>query len=191
MARMVRDIVAVEELLTTSLLQSFIDPDGTIRQIVIGIANKTNVDWEGLNVYFSSGTSHSILPETVSPGMAGIYTARKIMGFFALGVVGVASFYNKNEDKTLCVHFSVPFNRDFFENHWNAKVYGDKRYANKDIYNDLNDKNSPLKGNDCYYDKDIGKGYKVKGYMTSSEKSVLLINILEESRLTAATLPPC
>lgn len=148
------------------------------RKIAIGIVNETSATWEAINVYFDSGTSDVVIPEIVKPNEALLYNARKTRVPAPTGSVGVIAYYMRDVDKTLAVLFHVPFDKNLFDNCWDAKVYPGWNRANQDMYYDLYYGN-PLKGDNGWYSKVIGEGYKVKGIMGSSGTCTQLLRIFQ------------
>lgn len=104
--------------LTLGYLQQVLNIMGSVkRKIAIGVTNEASSgSWEGLNVYFRSGTSDTTIPEFVKPEEALIYNARKTDGPTATGSVGVVAYYMKDVGKTLAVLFSVPFDYNWYSN---------------------------------------------------------------------------
>ncbi|CAB4006202.1 actinoporin [Paramuricea clavata] len=165
---------------TISALIAAVNAIGNVqRKISIGITNDGRYQFEALNTYFFSGTSDQVLPNYVPPNKGVIYTARKTSGA-ATGAVGVISFYITNEDITLCVLFSVPYDYNLYSNWWNAKVYQGKKYANYNAYNDLYYSSSPFKGDNRYHSKSLGWHYTAKGVMSSSGTGYLQLSVKKQ-----------
>ncbi len=159
-------VIAAAEL-TLGVLEKILDTMGSIeRKIAIGVANETKSTWEGLNVFFESGTSEVVIPELVKTKEALLYDARKTDGPTATGSVGVIAYYMPDVKKTLAVLFSVPFDYNLYSNWWDAKVYPGRKNADYDMYKELYYGN-PFKGDDGWHTKPIGEGFNMKGIMTS------------------------
>lgn len=130
----------------------------------------------GTERIFFSGASDTILPEYVKSQKAALYDARKTSGPVATGAVGVLTYYMKDVNKTLGVLFSVPFDYNLYSNWWDAKVYKGKKMADNDMYKDLY-YGDPFKGDDSWKTKQIGEGYSLKGFMSSSGTCELEVRI--------------
>ena len=146
--------------------------------IAIGIANETSYKWSGKNAFFFSGKpGGNTLPEFVEIGDAARFTATKSTGWPS-GSAGVITFFIP-DDMTVAVMFSVPF--FMYENWWNAKVYRNKKKADKDMWSEMYYWQEPFKGDDGWHEKEIGEGYRVKGYMTSLSRCKLQLKIWNEA----------
>ena len=144
--------------------------------IAIGIANETSYEWSGTNAFFFSGKPGRItLPEFVGIDQAALFTATKRTGR-ASGSAGVIAFFIPDDDMTIAVMFSVPFSHLVYENWWNAKVYRNKKEADKDMWSQMYYQ-EPFKGDNGWHEKEIGEGYNVKGNMTSSNRCKLQLKI--------------
>ena len=154
------------------------------RKIAIGVTNETQSGlWEGINGFFKSGTSHSIIPESVHTWKALIYDAKMIDDPIVTGIGGVVAYYMRHVNKTLSVLFSVPIDYNFPSNWWNAKVYPGKKGASYHMYKELY-YSDPIKGDDKFHTKAIGEGFSVKGIMTSRGSCVLEVRIFQFPRFT-------
>ena len=148
----------------------------TKQGIAIGIANETSREWSGTNAFFFSGKPGRItIPEFVGIDQAALFTATKRTGR-ASGSAGVITFFIPDDDMTVAVMFSVPFSHLVYENWWNAKVYRNKKEADKDIWSQMYYQ-EPFKGDNGWHEKEIGEGYNVKGNMTSSNRCKLQLKI--------------
>ena len=149
--------------------------------IAIGIANKTSSKWSGKNAFFFSGKpGGNTLPEFVEIGDAARFTATKSTGSL-YGSAGVITFFIPDKDMTVAVMFSVPFSHSMYENWWNAKVYRNKKEADKNMWSQMYYWQEPFKGDDGWHEKEIGEGYRVKGYMTSLSRCKLQLKIWNEA----------
>ena len=146
--------------------------------IAIGIANETSYKWSGTNAFFFSGKPGQItsLPEFVEIDQVAPFTATKRTGWPS-GSAGVITFFIPDKDVTVAVMFSVPFSRPMYENWWNAKVYRNKKEADKDMWSQMYYWQEPFKGDDGWHEKEIGEGYRVKGYMTSLSRCKLQLKV--------------
>ena len=108
-----------------------------------------------------------------------VYGPRKTEGPVATGVVGVLAYYIPNIQKTLAVMFSVPYDYHLYENWWNVKLYPGNQRANENQYDDLYNKANPFKSN-VWEEQSLGSRLKFRGFMTSSGKATLQIEILRE-----------
>ena len=168
-------VVAAAEL-TEETLETLLDSISSVnRKIAIGFVNETPYKWEALNTYFVSGTSESVLPEFVTKGNVGLYTAKKRTGPVATGSVGVFAYYMKDAHKTIAVMFSVPFDYNIFSNWWNVKIYPGKERATHDVYKSMY-YNDPFKGDNGWHVKNVD-GFQVKGTMTSCGGCLLQLRI--------------
>ena len=149
--------------------------------IAIGIANETSYKWSGKNAFFFSGKpGGNTLPEFVEIGDAARFTATKSTGWPS-GSAGVITFFIPDNDMTVAVMFSVPFSHSVYGNWWNAKVYRNKKEADKDMWSQMYYRQEPFKGDDGWHEKEIGEGYRVKGYMTSLSRCKLQLKIWNEA----------
>ena len=114
-----------------------------------------------------------------SAGYAVLYGPRKTSGPVATGAVGVLAYYIPSIDKTISVMFSVPFDYNFYENWWNAKLYPGNERANSDQYYDLYYDANSFKANG-WHERSLGSGLKFRGSMSSSAKATLEIHVLKE-----------
>jgi len=117
---------------------------------------------------------------SISTGYAVLYGPRKTTGPVATGVVGVLAYYIPSIGKTLAVMWSVPFDYNFYENWWNAKLYSGNQDANYDQYVDLYYDANPFKANG-WHERSLGSGLKFCGSMSSSGQATLEIHVLKES----------
>ena len=171
-------VIAGAEL-TVALLTQVLDTLGSIsRKIAIGISNEGSTVWSTPGVYHFSGTSDTTPPYKVKPNQAMIYEARKTTGPVARGAVGVIG-YRMSDGNTIAVMFSVPFDYNLYENQWNARVYPGKVLIGKNLYEDLYHGHFPFKGDDSWHEKNIGRGYHVRGVMSSSGTSTLNVHITQ------------
>ena len=169
------EVVAAAEL-TEETLKTLLDSISVVnRKIAIGFVNETPYKWEALNTYFVSGTSESVLPEFVTKGNVGLYTAKKRTGPVATGSVGVFAYYMKDAEKTIAVMFSVPFDYNLFSNWWNVKIYPGKERATHDMYESMY-YNDPIQGDNGWHVKNVD-GFQVKGTMTSCGGCLLQLRI--------------
>ena len=149
--------------------------------IAIGIANKTSYKWSGKNAFFFSGKpGGNTLPEFVEKGDTARFTATKSTGW-PTGSAGVITLFIPDNDMTVAVMFSVPFSHSVYGNWWNAKVYRNKKEADKDMWSQMYYRQEPFKGDDGWHEKEIGEGYRVKGYMTSLSRCKLQLKIWNEA----------
>ena len=93
------------------------------------------------------------------------------------GSVGVITLFIPDDNKTVAVMFSVPFDRNLFENWWDAKVYPGKKEADYDMWSYMYYNYNPFKGDDGWHEKPISEGYSVKGIMTSAGQCKLQVKI--------------
>ena len=102
-----------------------------------------------------------------------VYGPRMTPGPVATGVVGVLAY------KTLAVMFSVPFDYNWYQNWWNAKLYPGNLRANYNQYVDLYYDANPFKANG-WHERSLGSGLKFRGSMSSSGQATLEIHVLKE-----------
>lgn len=163
--------------LTMAVLKNVLDAIASVsRKIAIGVDNETPYKWEALNAYFLSGSSDVVLPEFVKKGEAAVYAARKSSGPVARGSVGAFAYYMQGSDATIVIMFSVPYDYNLYENWWDAKVYSGRKRANYNMWYEMYHGN-PYKGDNGYHQKAIGKGFRVKGLMTSAGECVMELKI--------------
>ena len=114
-----------------------------------------------------------------STAYAVVYGPRKTSGPVARGVVGVLAYYIPNIDKTLAVMFSVPFDYNWYQNWWNAKLYSGNKRANKKQYYDLYYYAKPFRANG-WHERSLGSGLKFRGSMSNSGQATLEIHVFRE-----------
>ena len=153
--------------------------------IAIGIANETSYKWSGTNAFFFSGKpGRNTIPEFLEIGHAALFSATKRTGRTS-GTVGVITFFIPDDNMTVAVMFSVPFYRLVYSNWWNAKVYRNKKEADKDMWSQMYYQEpyprTPFEGDNGWHEKEIGEGYNVKGIMTSSSRCTLQLKIWKEA----------
>ena len=171
-------VISVAEF-SLSVLNEILRIMGDIeRKIAVGLSNESGGKWTAIGVYFYSGASDIVLPNEVPDQMVALYNARKTSGPVATGAVGVLG-YKLGDGNTLGVMFSVPYDYNLYSNWWNVKVYNGYKPVDKDMYDDLYD-NATFKGDDQWYDKSLGYGYKVRGAMSSSGTCTLQCYINKE-----------
>lgn len=171
------NVIEADKLGPQVLDDLFKSMPSTKRGIAIGIANQTSHKWSGMNAYFSSGKpGPSALPEFVEKDEAALFTATKTTGL-ARGSVGVVTFFIPHDNKTVAVMFSVPFDRNLYNNWWDAKIYPSRREADDSMWSDMYYNDKPFKGDDGWHEKTIGEGYRVKGIMTSEGQCKLHVKI--------------
>ena len=107
-----------------------------------------------------------------------VYGPRKTAGPVATGSVGCLAYYIPDIDKTLAVMWSVPFDYNWYENWWNAKLYNGDTRANYDKYEDLYYDADPFKANG-WHERSLGSGLKYRGSMSSSGTATLEIHVLQ------------
>uniref|UniRef100_UPI003CC7B11C Actinoporin n=1 Tax=Orbicella faveolata TaxID=48498 RepID=UPI003CC7B11C len=173
-------IIAGAEL-TIGLLQNLLDVLANVnRKCAVGVDNESGFRWQEGSTYFFSGTADENLPYSVSDGYAVLYGPRKTNGPVATGVVGVLAYYIPSIGKTLAVMWSVPFDYNFYQNWWNAKLYSGNQDADYDHYVDLYYDANPFKANG-WHERSLGSGLKFCGSMSSSGQATLEIHVLKES----------
>ena len=106
------------------------------RKVAVGVANETQGTWTAIGAYYFSGTSDVVIPETVKNDKALLYDGRSTDCPVATGAVGVIG-YTMEDGNTLGVLFSVPFDYNWYDNWWNAKVYKGSKKVDHDMYEDL------------------------------------------------------
>lgn len=170
-------VIPADQLGPQVLEEVFKSISPTNRGIAIGVANKTLFKWSGMNAYFYSGSpGPNVLPEFVESQEAILYTATKPTGL-PRGSAGVITFFIPDDNKTVAVMFGVPFDRNLYENWWDAKVYPSKTEADYNMWSYMYYNHKPFKGDDGWHEKRISEGYSVKGIMTSAGQCKLLIKI--------------
>ena len=180
------DVISSASSILSALKDILDQMDSISRAIAFGVVNHTPTDWEPLNVYYRSGTSDALLPETVPGNHALVYNARKTKGPTATGAVGVLAFKVKSDKPlTLAVLFSVPFDYNLYYNWWNVKIYEGVRRADYDMYYEMYN-GDPFKGDNGWHERDLGHGLRVKGNMNSSEKATLQVHIRKVESSSAA-----
>ena len=108
-----------------------------------------------------------------------VYGPRKTSGPVATGTVGVLAYYIPSIRKTLSVMFSVPFDYNWYENWWNAKLYPGNQRANYNQYYDLYYDANPFRANG-WHDRSLGSGLKFRGSMSNSGQATLEIHVVKE-----------
>ena len=108
-----------------------------------------------------------------------VYGPRKTAGPVATGVVGVLAYYIPNIHKTLAVMYSVPFDYNWYENWWNAKLYPGNQRASYDQYYNLYYDAKPFRANG-WHGRSLGSGLKVRGSMSNSGQATLEIHVVKE-----------
>ena len=121
-ARNAGDVVSAEELNLGCLITMLDSISSVGRKCAMAVVNQTKSTWTSKGVYFNSGNSDAVLPETVKNNEALLFAGKKKTGPFATGTSGVFT-YQLPDDKTLAVHWNVPFNFVLYENVWNVRVY--------------------------------------------------------------------
>uniref|UniRef100_A0A679KL36 mRNA n=1 Tax=Oulactis sp. TaxID=2093647 RepID=A0A679KL36_OULSP len=163
--------------LAMSVLEKVLKAIGDVsRKIAIGVDNESGKPWTAINTYFRSGTSDIILPHEVKSGKALLYNSQKNRGPVATGVVGVLT-YAMSDGNTLAVLFSVPYDYNLYSNWWNVRVYSGKQRATQYMYEKLYYDYSPFKGDNGWHSRNLGYGLKCRGFMNSSGKAVLEIQV--------------
>lgn len=142
-------------------------------KISIGIINDGPYKWESLNTYFTSGTSDIQLPDTVLKHQGLNFGARKTSS--ARGAVGVIALYSSEDDKTIYVHYSVPYDQTLYSNEWNVLVRDGKKDADSGVYLPL--RHNVIKGNGKRCTKDLDYDYSYSGVMSKSSKATLEVHI--------------
>ena len=163
---------SVADILTDAL-----EKLGTKRKIAVGVINHTETEWKPIGTYFKSGTSDGVLPERVPPKKGFVYSARKTVGPFATGVVGVFTINVRPSNPiTVAVLFSVPFNYNIYQNWWDVQAFEGELRPDSKLYRNMY-KGKPSKGDNGWHEKDIGFGLKARGAMSSSGSPTLQIHI--------------
>lgn len=108
-----------------------------------------------------------------------VYGPRKTSGAIATGVVGVVAYHIPSIDKTLAVMFSVPFDYNFYENWWNAKLFPGNQRANYDQYYDLYYHANPFRANG-WHERSLSSDLKFYGSMSNSGKATLEIHVIKK-----------
>ena len=75
--------------------------------------------------------------------------------------------------------FSVPFDYNWYQNWWNAKLYPGNKRANYDQYYNLYYDANPFRANG-WHERSLGSGLKFRGSMSSSGKATLEIHVAKE-----------
>ena len=95
--------------------------------------------------------------------------------------MGVIAYYIPALKKTLSVLFSVPFDYNLYENWWNVALFDGKAEADESRYNGMYN-GKPFKGDNAWYEKDIGSGLVIEGSMANSGKTTLQIEVNRVSK---------
>ena len=173
-------VIPADQLGPKVLEEVFKSMSPTNRGIAIGIANETSHQWNAMNAYFYSGSlGPNVLPEFVKSQEAILYKATKPTGLPS-GSAGVITFFIPDDNMTVAVMFSVPFSRPLYRNWWNAKVYRNKKVPDYDMWSRMYNQ-EPFEGDNGWHEKELGEGYHVKGYMTSSSRCKLQLKIWIEA----------
>ena len=176
-------VIPADQLGPKVLEEVFKSMSPTNRGIAIGIANETSHQWNAMNAYFYSvSPGPNVLPEFVKSQEAILYTATKPTGL-PRGSVGVITFFIPDDNMTVAVMFSVPFDRNLFENWWDAKVYRNKTEADYNVWSFMYYNHNPFRGDDGWHEKQISEGYRVKGIMTSTGQCKLQLKIWKPESL--------
>ena len=86
------------------------------------------------------------------------------------------AYYIPTLNKTLHVMFSVPYDYNLYSNWWNVALFDGKAEADESKYNGMYN-GKPFKGDNAWYEKDIGSGLKVEGSMANSGTATLQIRV--------------
>ena len=161
----------------------------------IAIVNETKeLRLQNGTVYFQSGTSRSLLP-AIDTETALFYSAYGLRGVpWPTGAAGCICYdiYHVNGKYLdgvvkLAIMFSVPYNRIFYRNWWNVKVYTKNNVqekqkafgkASKGMFKDLyNRRPGPYKGNNSHHEFYLTDNFKVRGFMSDTETAKIIISI--------------
>ena len=173
-------VIPADQLGPKVLEEVFKSMSPTNRGIAIGIANETSHQWNAMNTYFYSGSlGPNVLPKFVKSQKAILYKATKPSGLPS-GSAGVITFFIPDDNMTVAVMFSVPFSRPIYRNWWNAKVYRNKEVPDYGMWSCMYNQ-EPFEGDNGWHEKELGEGYHVQGYMTSSSRCKLQLKIWKEA----------
>ena len=75
--------------------------------------------------------------------------------------------------------FSVPFDYNFYQNWWNAKLYTGNQRASYGQYEDLYYDADPFRA-DGWHVRELGSGLKFRGSMSNSGTATLEIHVFKE-----------
>ena len=180
------DVVPGEELKLGCLISMLDSISSVGRKCAMAVVNQTKSTWTSKGVYFNSGNSDAVLPETVKNKEALLYAAKKKTGPYATGTSGVLT-YQMPDDKTLAVHWNVPFNFVVYKNVWNVRVYPGDKKANHDLWKELHGTRGDMaiRGDGSWHDLKVGEGYVARGSMASTGSAALEIRIFRENESSA------
>ncbi|XP_068724699.1 uncharacterized protein [Montipora capricornis] len=162
-------------------------------KIAIGISNETPYKWKDVDIEFYTGTSNDLAPVDVSPKETLIYKAY-MERLNSYGPAGVIAFNIPRDEVTLCVLFSVPYDRISSHNWWNVKSFLGKINANEDpcTFENLYNKLNPLKGDDNRITTPMDFYYSAEGGMSSGNDCKLELHIKKKvapgTAVSAATV---
>ena len=75
--------------------------------------------------------------------------------------------------------FSIPFDYNFYQNWWNAKLYPGNQRASYEQYDDLYYDADPFKANG-WHGRSLGSNMKFDGSMSNTGKATLEIHVKKE-----------
>ena len=176
------DVVPEEELNLGCLVTMLDSITSVGRKCAMAVVNQTKSTWTSKGVYFNSGNSDAVLPETVKNNEALLYAAKKKTGPYATGTSGVLT-YQMPDNKTLAVHWNVPFNFVVYKNVWNVRVYPGDKQANHDLWKELHGTRGDMAvgGNGNWHQLKVGEGYVARGSMANTGSAALQIRIFCEN----------
>ena len=175
------DVVPVEKLNLGCLINMLDSISSVGRKCAMAVVNQTNSTWTSKGIYFNSGNSNAVLPETVKNNEALLYAAKKKTGPYATGTSGVLT-YQMPGNKTLAIHWNVPFNFVVYKNVWNVHVYPEDKKAYHDLWKELHGTrgDKAVRGDGSWHDLKVSEGYVARGSMASTGSAALEIRIFHE-----------
>ena len=174
--------VVPEEELKNGCLMPMLNSISVSRKCAMSVLNQTGFTWTAKGVYFNSGNANSVVPETVKNNEALLYATKKKKGLYATGTSGVLT-YQMPADKTLVVHWNVPFNFAVHKNVWNVRVYPGHKKANHDLWKEVHGTTGDvaIRGDGSWHEIKVGEGYVARGAMAVTGSAALEIRIFRET----------
>lgn len=181
-ARNAGDVVPAEELNLGCLITMLDSISSVGRKCAMAVVNQTKSTWTSKGVYFNSGNSDAVLPETVKNNEALLFAGKKKTGPYTTGMSEVLT-YQMPDDKTLVVHWNVPFNFVLYKNVWSVCVYPGEKQANHNLWKELHGTrgNKAICGDGSWHDLKVGEGYVARGSMAATGSAALEIRIFCEN----------
>nr|7PUD_A Chain A, Bryoporin [Physcomitrium patens] len=183
---MAEAIIPAAEL-SIKTLQNIVEGiTGVDRKIAIGFKNLTDYTLENLGVYFNSGSSDRSIAYKINAQEALLFSARK-SDHTARGTVGTFSYYIQDEDKTVHVMWSVPFDYNLYSNWWNIAVVDGRQPPDSNVHDNLYNGSGgmPYPNKPDQYINNEQKGFHLFGSMTNNGQATIEVE-LKKAKLAAA-----